>query len=70
MLARAIAEAKRNSIPSATITNAIENLKNLLNENPVMYVSRGPSNILIIFQLISDNIKHRLKINSQLKKLG
>ncbi|XP_011497073.1 PREDICTED: translational activator of cytochrome c oxidase 1 [Ceratosolen solmsi marchali] len=70
MLARAIAEAKRNSIPAATITNALKNLTISLNQNSVTYISRGPLNILIILQLLSNQAECRLKINGQLKKLG
>ncbi|XP_003425452.1 translational activator of cytochrome c oxidase 1 [Nasonia vitripennis] len=69
-LARLIDQAKKNSLPMATIKNLLEKMQSSKAKGQTaVFESRGPSGCVVLIQLLSENIIHtKQHLNSHLRK--
>ncbi|XP_058795318.1 translational activator of cytochrome c oxidase 1 isoform X2 [Phymastichus coffea] len=71
-LARVIEEAKRKSMPMATIKNFLEKAQSSkIGTQSAFFESRGPAGSMVLIHLLTENIPHtRSYVNMHLKKCG
>lgn len=69
-LARLVDQAKKNSLPMATIKSFLEKMQNSKAKGQTaVYESRGPSGCVVLIQLLSENVVHtKNNLNTHLRK--